>query len=88
MDSSVTDITLMQHMIHEFPLEIVTQQNHLHRTKAVGSVLLHPLHQEDDEESDGCNLEWRLEWWTIDDAAKVQRGEKAKSVRDCLLSGR
>ena len=50
---------------------------------AVASVL-HPLHQEDDEESDGCNLEWRLEWWTIDDAAQAQRGEKAKSVRDCL----
>ena len=51
---------------------------------AVASVL-HPLHHGDaDEESDVCNLEWRLEWWTIDDAAKAQRGEKAKSVRDCL----
>ena len=46
--------------------------------------MLHPLHHDNDEESDGCNLEWRLEWWTIDDAAQAQRGEKAKSVRDCL----
>ena len=44
------------------------------------------LMEQYDEESDVSNLEWRLEWWTIDDAAAAQSREKKQSQWDtaCL----